>query len=378
LTPDRRTLLAIFSFAFGVRILYAVIMGGDPAVIPIHETYDFRIAARMAADWGWLTTPFSPVAPGYLIALSLVFRVAGVSWWAAVMFSAVLGAGTAMMLYRIGEQRLGGRVGLASALWLGACVSQIHYASLVVRDVTVTFLLVWLAYTLVRPFYRMRTAVWSGFLYLLLVYTEPMFLLALPVIVVFLGLRATHHRALSLQYLFLFIATVFVLAIPWTVRNYVVYREFVPVSLKASRYTSFLYTREKPADAEHVVRRPGFVENTVDYWRVARFHESPGDPSIGIRPEPAWSLRHNAATLLNIGILLPFFVAGIAFALKKRKRSALVLAGIVICHALLRGWLGGTDEARLPVEPFIILLGFYGLRELLDLRANGHTAQETD
>ncbi|MDH5627445.1 MAG: hypothetical protein OEY69_04035, partial [Candidatus Krumholzibacteria bacterium] len=125
MTPDRRTLLALFSFAFGVRILYAALMGGDASVIPLHETYAYLVAARMVPDWNWVTTPFSPAAPGYLMALAAAFKLAGVSWWTAVLLNTVLGAGTALFLYRIGEQRLGRLVGLASALWLGGSISQI-------------------------------------------------------------------------------------------------------------------------------------------------------------------------------------------------------------------------------------------------------------
>ncbi len=368
MTPDRRTLLALFSFAFGVRILYAALMGGDASVIPLHETYAYLVAARMVPDWGWVTTPFSPAAPGYLMALAAAFKLAGVSWWTAVLLNTVLGAGTTLFLYRIGEQRLGRLVGLASALWLGGSISQIHYAGLAVRDVMTTFMVVWFTYSLVKVFSRMRTAVWSGFLYLLLVYTEPMFVLMLPVIVLFLALRATHHRALNLQYMFLFLATVFVLAVPWTIRNYMVYRDFVPVSLEASRYTSPARLQDRASAAPEGA--PGFVHNTVEYWRFARFREAPGNPAIGLRPEPAWSLRHNLATIISFGLLLPFFAAGVAFAWRKRHRAPLVLAGIVACHAILRGFLGGSDEARLPMEPLIILLAFYGLRELLEARRN--------
>lgn len=373
MTPDRRTLLALFSFAFGVRVLYAVLMGTDPSIVPVRETYDFRIASGMASGWGWLSTPFSPNAPGYLIALAAVFRVFGASWWVAVLFNAALGALTTLFVYRIGEKRLGRLVGLASALWLGAFVSQIHWASLVARDVLATCLLVWLAYSLVKPFARMRSAVWTAFLYLLLVYTEPMFVLLLPVLVLFLALRATNHRALSLQYLFLFVAALFVMAIPWTLRNYVVHREIVPISLKATRFTSAVHAldRETTRETTGVARpeqAPGFVRNTVEYWRFARLTESPGNPAIGVRPEPAWSLRHNAAIILNFGILLPFCAAGMALAWRKRHRAALVLAGVVLSHALVRGVLGGSEEARLPVEPFVILLAFYGLRELLEMR----------
>lgn len=380
MTPDRRTLLALFALAFGLRVLYAALLGDDPAVIPIKEPYDFVIAERMASDWGWLTTAFSPSAPGYLIALSLVFRVLGASWWAAVLFNAILGAVTTLFLYRIGEKRLGPRVGLASALWLGAFVSQMHYASFAVRDVMTTFLLVWLAYSLVKPFHRMRTAVWTGVLYLLLVYTEPMFVILLPLLVGFMVLCATRHRTLNLQYTFLFVATVFMLAIPWTVRNYVVHRELVPISLKASRFTSLSRPAAGDSSTPGVARHehaPGFVHNTIEYWRFARFRDDPGNPAIGVRPEPAWSFRHNATIILNFGILLPLFLTGVVVAWRRRHRAALVLAAVAVSHALMRGFLGGSGEARLPAEPFVILLAFYGLRELLEMRRAAGEVRDT-
>ncbi|HEX5132457.1 MAG TPA: glycosyltransferase family 39 protein [Candidatus Krumholzibacteria bacterium] len=375
MTPDRRTLFALFSFAFGLRVLYAVLFGGNPDVIAIHETYAYRIAAQMAAGWDWLKAPFSPNAPGYLLALSTIFRVTGPSWWAAVLFNATLGAITTGFLYRIGEKRLAPRVGLLSGLWLGAFVSQMHFSSLALREVLTTFLLVWLAYTLVRPFDRMRSAVWTGILYLALVQTEPSFLLLLPLLVVFLGLRATHHRTMNAQYLFLFVATVFVLNTPWMVRNYIVHRAFIPISLEATRYTNpmtqlFQSEPERAGLPEGATVRPkpGFLRNEIEYWRFARFADAPAIPGRGVKEQPAWSLRHNTAAILNFGILLPFFVAGGVIAWRRRHRAALVLTCIVLSHAILRGFVGSGEGTRLPVEPLVILIAFYGLRQLLEMR----------
>jgi 4-amino-4-deoxy-L-arabinose transferase-like glycosyltransferase len=371
LTPDRRTLLALFSLAFGLRILYAVVLGTNPDVVPVRETYDFRVAARMAENLQWLNTAFSPSAPGYLILLSVAFRIAGASWWIGVMLNAALGAMTTLFLYRIGEKRLGRHVGLASALWLGATINHLHFASILISDVLAVFLVVWLAYVLVAPFRRMRAAVSLGILYVLLIYTQPMFLLLLPVLVIYLGLRATHHRVLSVQYLFLFLVTVLVFSVPWTIRNYIVHHEVIPIGLKADRYTASLtrFFREGPPvtrPSEAVDLSVGFLAREREFWRVARFFETPAGPSRGA--EPAWSLRHNLASILNFGLLLPTFVAGVVIAFRRRHRAALILVGLVAWVALVRGFFGGGEDVRLPADPFIILVAFYGVRSLVDLR----------
>ena len=378
MTLDRRTLLALFSLAFGLRILYAALLGSSPDMIAMHETYDYRTAAKMAAGVNWLTTPVSPSAPGYRALLAVAFKLVGTSWWTAVVLNALLGAATTLFLYRIGEQRLGRRVGLAAALWLGLYVNQMYFASVVGRYVFVTFLFVWFVYSLVRPFHRMRGAIWSAILYVALTYTEPMFLLLLPLVLVYLAAWATHHRALSIQYTFLFLTAVVLLNIPWTIRNYVVRRDVVLISLEAAQYTGPIArllggSPPEPPLAPGVVttERPGFRYETVEFWRVARFADAPGDARHGIAPEPAWSFRHNATGLVNFGVLLPLFAVGVAAACKRRHRTALILTGSIVSYAVLRGFYGAAESARLPVEPLIILVAFYGARVLLDARRSG-------
>jgi 4-amino-4-deoxy-L-arabinose transferase-like glycosyltransferase len=382
LTPDRRTLLALFSLAFGLRILYAAVFGDDPSIVGVHETYDFRVAARMAHSVGWISQPFSPSAPGYLIVLATAFKFLGVSWWTAVLLNAGLGAMTTLFLYRIGERLLGRGVGLVSALWLGLFVHHMLFASLALRYVLVTFLTTWLAYTLARPFYRMRTALWTAFLCTLLVHTEPMFLVLIPLLVLFLALRATHHRYLSIQYVFLFVCALFAYMTPWTVRNFVVHRDVVVVSLEATRYTSPIarFIRDAPAQAAppeaSAGKQPGFFQHEREFWRVVRLEETAGDPERRIAPERAWSLRHNLTNVLNYGLLLPFFVAGVLFAWTRRQRPALVLASIVFSYAIVCGFFGAGDGSRLVVEPLIVSLACYGAKVLLDMRrAAGEPAE---
>jgi len=119
LTPDRRTLLALFSLAFGLRVLFAAVFGGNPAIVPISDTYDYQIAARMAQDPSWISTPFSPKAPGYLMLLASAFSIFGVSWWTAVGLNALLAGFTTFFIYRIGEKRIGPSAGLMAAVWFG-------------------------------------------------------------------------------------------------------------------------------------------------------------------------------------------------------------------------------------------------------------------
>lgn len=386
MTLDRRTLLALFSLAFGLRILFAAVLGGDTGVVPASDTYNYHIAAHMAHDTSWLSTPFSPKAPGYLMLLAAAFRIFGASWWTAVGLNALLAGFTTFFLYRIGEKRIGPRAGLIAALWLALLAQQIIYSSYAIRDTMVTFLFTWFVHVLVKPFWRMRTALWLAFIYTLLVMTEPFFLVLLPIILLYLARFATHHRVLSLQYVFLFSVFFLFLNVPWTIRNYSVYGQFVPVSIEAERYTapvSRLVRSAVPAEnvkvpASAVVIQPSFAHNTVEFWRVLRLEPAPADPAHGVDAQPAWSLRHNLISLATYGVLLPFMLAGFVFAVRRRHREALILSGSIIAYALFRGFMTGDDRFRLTIEPLIILTAIYGFHELMKLRSRHGSAPASD
>ncbi len=377
MTPDRRTLLALFSLAFGLRILFAALFGGNPAVVPISDTYDYHIAARMTHDTSWISTPFSPKAPGYLMLLAGAFTIFGVSWWTAVGLNAFLGALTTFFIYRIGEQRIGRHAGLFAAVWFALTAHQILFTSFAIRDTLVTFLFTWFVHALVKPFWRMRTALWLAFLYTLLVMTEPFFLVLLPVVLLYLAFFATRHRVLSFQYVVLFAVFFLFLNVPWTVRNYAVYGQFVPVSFETDRYTAPLAGLARnaapaqkvdvPASALVVVQ-PSFAHNSMEFWRAMRIKDAPADPAHGIAAEPAWSLRHNLIYLATYGALLPFLVIGAFSAVRNRHRATMIITGAIASYALLRGFMTGDDRFRLTVGPLIILLAIYGMRELVRLR----------
>jgi 4-amino-4-deoxy-L-arabinose transferase-like glycosyltransferase len=374
-------LLALFSIAFGLRILYAAVIGTNPGVNPSPGTYDYYLARSMHDNTAWVTEPFTPNAPGYPVLLAAAFRVLGVRQWVVILMQAFLGAVTALFLYRIGERTLGRGVGLLSALWLALSVHQMHFASVFVRDTAVTFALVWFVHTAVRRFVKMRQAVWTGMVYTLLIHFDAQFLLLLPAVLLYFVFFATQHRILNVQYVFLFLATVMVVSLPWTIRNTLVYGEIIPIGLEAQRYTEPLTGWISPSPGsiegdERVTRAhaDGLLANTVEFWRVMRFgaDEGSGDG----RTEPPWSLRHNLASILSFGLLLPFALAGLVVAWRRRTHTVLFLLLIILTDWLVHAVIGATDRDRLVIEPLVILIAMYGLVEVV--RAARHGAESDE
>jgi hypothetical protein len=255
------------------------------------------------------------------------------------------------------------------------------------RNVVAVCLLMLLLYLLVRPFVKMRDAIFAGIVCAVLVHVDPQFLLLMPVLAVFV-LFKTKHAYLNIQYLFLFLGVAIAASLPWTIRNYSVYRQPIPVALEAERYlrpARLAVTEPHTAvpelqDKIVVASRSRFMkENAVEFWRIARFRdaaEEPGKPADWPR-ESAWSLRHNLSSIANFGIVLPFFLAGIAYALRSRSRPALMLAAVVAVYFLMRVYLGGSATWRLPADPLIVVLGFYGVLGLARRFAPGGPRAES-
>jgi 4-amino-4-deoxy-L-arabinose transferase-like glycosyltransferase len=369
-TPDRRIILALFSLAFGLRIVYAALVGTSPEITPNPYTYDFLMARKIAAGVEWWSQPFSPAAPGYQFMLAAVFKVGGVHRWLVILLQAVLGGALTFVIYRIGERSLGRGAGLLSAIWLAIYVHHMQMSSLMVRDATVTLLFAFVCYLLILYAYRIRGAIWTAIAHSILVHFDPQFLLFVPLIALYLLFRATRHRLLNVQSMFLYLGTCLVLLTPWTIRNYRVYGEPIPVGLEATNYlrpfkTAYGGDEDPGATVTMVESRPGFWRNSTELWRVVRFKESAHPTSDGgMRAVPPWSTRHNLISIANYGLLIPFFLLGVWRAVRNKNQAGLVLSGAIFVYYLTRAFYGAGVKERLPVEPLFILLAFYAIVDL--------------
>jgi hypothetical protein len=368
---EKRTIVALFAVALGLRVLYGVFLAAHPDIAPDPVTSELRYAQEILAGTGWITEPYSPRAPGYPVFLALFYALSVKQIWLVTFLQAAVGALTVVIVYRLGRSVLGNVLALVAALWFALNVQHMHVGYALERNVVGVCLLMLVLHLLVRPFVRMRYALVAGIVYAVLVHVDPQFLLLLPVLAVFI-LFKTRHRYFNIQYLFLFLGIVIAASVPWTLRNYSVYRQPIPIALEAERFlrpAKLAVTEPLTAVPELqgkivVASRSRFMkENAVEFWRIARFRdaaEEPGKPADWPR-ERAWSLRHNLASIFNYGIILPFFIVGVAYALRTRSRTALMLAAVVAAYFLTRVYLGGSQLLRLPAEPLIVVLGFYGV-----------------
>ncbi len=374
MTPERRTILILFAIALGVRVLYTAFAGTQPDIMSGTVTGELNYAKKIASGLEWIKTPSSPLSPGYPVLLALFYLVSFKQLWMVLFFQSALGAATVLLLHRMGVDLLGKTMGLIAALWFAASVLHMQYSSLFTRDVLAVFLLLLTMFLIGRPLKRMRFAVVTGIAYAALIHVDPQFVLLFPLFAVFILLFKSRYNILNLQYFFLFASTVFLVSAPWTIRNQVVYRQVLPVSLEASKYFRPLkvFVSEKEKTITSIEQRIGTASrtrriqtNTMEFWRFARFADTPNNGPAGAAPaEPAWSLRHNLISIVSYGLLLPFFLVGMFLAIRKRARPVLMIGATVLIYYVMRAYLGGGERARLLADPLIILIAFYGIVSL--------------
>lgn len=376
---ERKILLALFAIALGIRVLYGAVTAAETDALSRTFTRDFRYAQQIASDFRWISQPVSPRSPGYPAALATLYLISAKQLWLVTFLQAALGALTVVIVYRLGRLLLGVPFATLAALWFAFHGRHIHASSVFERDVLSVLLFVLVVFLIVKPFSRIRDAVVSGLAYAALIHVDPQFVLLAPVWIAFFFFK-TRHVLFNFQYLFVFLGIVLVASVPWTVRNYAVYDQPVAIALEARRYLRPV--KLPPAEPitelsdlkAGVVRTPAaqrIRRNALEFWRVARFRDNPPDKAAGASDsaargigEAAWSRRHNAVSIANYGLLLPFFVAGVALSVRRRQRAGLMLAATIAAYFLVRAYFGGSEHTRLPVDPLIVLLAFYGIEAL--------------
>lgn len=383
---DRRFILGLFAVALGVRVLYGVLADTYLGAGTAHVTSSLIYAQKITSGFDWIGTPYSALSPGYPVVLALLHILAAKQIWITFFLQAALSALTVLLLYYAARPLVGRGLALTAGLWLSFYPLHLHVTNVFHRDFLVVFLVLLLVLILARPLKRMRLAAVAGGVYAVLVHVDPQFILMAPILA-FLIFFKTRHRILNLQYLFLFAGVAVAVCVPWTIRNFVVYEQPVPVGLEAERYLKPLkiFLTDTDASVASVQARMSSAsktrriqKNTVEFWRVVRLRDSvPPDETVREgrgRVEPAWSLRHNLAGIFAFGLLLPFFVGAAVAGLRRRERTIWMIVLVIAAYFLMRAWLGGGERARLPIDPLIILLAFYGVRLLLD-RGAGNPAE---
>jgi 4-amino-4-deoxy-L-arabinose transferase-like glycosyltransferase len=232
----------LFGLALALRVVWAFQVDCDPRTYWRWDmtTYDFQ-ASAFSDGYGYVDFNGDPSAhwpPGYSMALTPIYRLTGKSLLSARLFNAVAGSLTVVLVYLLGAKVYGRRAGLIGAGLLAVLPNQIVFTGLTLTEVffTLLFVLILLltAYALLSdkgPRFWQIALIGALIGAAALVRGEALLLLVVLPLVVWLRRRS--RRSLLTRAAMLVLAAAVIVA-PWTVRNAIQMKAFIPISTSAT------------------------------------------------------------------------------------------------------------------------------------------------
>ncbi len=330
--------------------------------------------------------------PLYEYFLAGIYAVAGHHYAAVWIIQALLHAATAFLLFLICKRIFaenGAVIGLLAAAMFGFHPDLIEISAMLMTETLYLFLVTLVVFLFVK-IYGDRERIWlSGALGLVMgcaILIRPPVLLFLPIILVFYACR--RHYAACAVFLAIFVG----ILMPWVLRNYSIYHQFIPTTLigeyniwvgnlltsnggqisegynPASKYTETLgYMRFADA-ARNYARAFVFMHPVVMMklvgLRALRYFSL-------IRPMGFWFYQHGmsqaifiASSLISIAFLFVAGSAGVVLALQERKRIFYYLASFMVAAPIALLPAVVESRYRFQIYPFFAIFGAYFLIRL--------------
>jgi 4-amino-4-deoxy-L-arabinose transferase-like glycosyltransferase len=379
---DRR-LLWLTLAALAVRIAFLL---AEPETRPVA---DERTWTNWAVDN--LVLPkvrFSPLRthmifhpPLYPYFIAVPFELFG-TLTAVKWFQVVVSALLVPAVGRIGTRVFGARAGVAAA-FLVAFYPELIWFSVHFWCETLFLALLWWAFErLLAADARGSTwlAVSAGLLWGLAILTRETGLYLTPLAALWMATRRPWKR--SLRPAAAFLLTALLAVAPWTYRNWLQFRAFVPVSTAGGLA---LFQGNAPLSRQEVYDVYDAVYGRVDQYRAAqrlgiqavldrqpwwlfeklgeqmpKFWEADSLAIIHIKRgaygevPPASAIAAAAVVLLPYLAVLALFVAGLAAL--RLDRPTVLLLGFLVAYNLLHVATHGFARYRLPVMPVVFLV----------------------
>jgi len=407
----------IFALALALRLGWVLTL--DSHLTWIDEREFATIAQHLAQGDGYLSSSYraNPMLPSYL---QFVFLLFGQHYVVARIGQSLVGAVTCVLMYQLASLLIGPVAALLSGLLLAVYPPHIYLAGVFYVDCLLTFFCA-LAVCLTVVAQRARRHVELGFLcgvsLGLTALTRPVFLVCVPCVALawlWAGRQAFRRRLLACSVLLLGCGLTI---LPWTIRNYRVYRR--PVLISSGFYTMLwrgnnelatggpddrVFTWHTPAWQERLQRVPEERRRTLEaqFQMVDRLisdrEESSGDGSLAmddvLKPlaieavvsHPGRTLvlmlkkvrtlfnafsdtltenqdttrRNRLLAALSFYPVLTLALIGAALGWPRRRELALiylVIASVIGSYALLTA----CTRFRLPIDPYLIVFASLAL-----------------
>jgi len=417
----KNPLIAIVGIAFLTRIAFGIIIYNNIGTNNFMDSWDYISYANNILSQGIWVPDISALrsnshlgGPGFPLVLAGLFYLFGENYLIVVLFNALVSAIVVVLIFFLGKEIFNEKIGIYVAGWATFYVLFFKYIPNVLKTVLLLLLFLLAVYLFIKETKRSRIS-WQSFfpiiIYTFLIHVDERFFTFFPIFIIsFVFLDNISYKN-GIKKATLFFLIVCLLMVPWLIRNYIVYGDRVVIlTERTARFTDKIFgydpmlsdygkVNKKIAEFkwdESLIDdilagkkvsglkgkrykglqeglRQGYIPhefNTFEKWKSDFInHWSPlrlkaGYVSTGFRFRGAWSLKHNFTVGTSYGLLLPFFLLGSIFIIKHKNKYGIFLLVIILVNTLIHVLLMGIERYRLPIDPFIIIIAFYGLYQI--------------
>ena len=387
----RRYLIGIIvTLGLLIKVIYVSLMVGlDASPANADAAWNNAVACNILAGQGYANAPGHPTAskpPLYPLFLAAVYALTGRPSLAVARITMLLLLSTLpLWIYFIGRREFGSEVGLLGAFFVALDPLMAFLSGIMLADgllVTLTVIFIWLLQPLEKQPKWIRAA-FAGIVFGLMALTKGSLLTLVPFLILWAWRKVPVGQRLRIAFAVLGVA--FLVVLPWTIRNFLVYKEFILLDTHMGGTiwgaTNPLSEGKwiEPSQHPEIYRLPRFqglgeVEQDREALRAA-IEWAWGHPldfailevrkvirlyhfySFTIRPEK--QRLYWVVGLLSYGVLLPFILLGFLLAIRERKAwLPLSVIGAITLTALI---FYGDVRMRAPAQPFLFLLAAYGM-----------------
>ncbi len=401
ITHENKSLLLLFILGIILRCIYTYYIYNIDGTSNWADDWEYLSMGKQIADGNWnpkeenaLFMVVGPVIPIVVALFKLTFIDPVIPFF---IYNIVVTSLLIPVLYLLGKELINRKLGKTLAIWALFFIEAYKYSPHILKEPTlflfVPLTLLFIVKAIKCEYRRFSNIIFSAISFSLLIHTDERFLVYFPVLTLFILLIKPLTKSAFVKSASLWIFVVFLLMLPWGIRNYVVFDQVVILTPRTTAITSKLWGDNLAGSAAHFSdeqskhqlneiqlnnarlfakkyniypRGYGKIEARLraflNFWQPTYFRAT--YIQYGFRPMK-WSLRHNVASILFYGIFLPFYVVGILLLIKRKDYSALGLASIPIVHSLLHAYMvWPLERYRSPVTFIVVLIGIWVISEI--------------
>lgn len=421
-SDERKILFVIFIISFVIRLIYIYFI--PTTLFSDQSGYDL-LAVGISEGEGYGPTPllmggvsssactdYSFMPPGYPFFLAIIYRIFGHNILIAKIFQAFIGSFTCIIIYFIGKNIFNKKIGILSALVAAFYPTFIIFSGLLFTETLYIFLVSLAILYLLKDFDQpsVKNLLIIGLSLGLAMLTRTIIMFFIPFILLWMILYSssknlsekpsssesypsTKQKKKNLMRFFVLFIIIMCVISPWTVRNYNVHHEFVPISTNGG--VAFWYGNNPEPRSSHIdfgditnnplinmtdeVQRDrlGYKEGfkfirenpcTFLFLCVKRFSNFWGLPiwffifyeyNYFIIPISKLSFMVLAPlTVIPYIILIPLSIFGIIFHSRSAKTSLLLL--LISYYTIVHTIVMSTHRYHIAIVPFLIIFAIYG------------------